>query len=1321
MMSVGSVPVDNGANFAPIPKKSRTIKTDKPRPHLCPICTRGFVRLEHLKRHQRAHTNEKPFLCVFCGRCFARRDLVLRHQYKLHPTLVSKNNEGSLDNSRNNSVSPGSDNSSDALKAEAAINDNIIKVSGNRATILPTPSNPLAKTTAELRKAAKVAESTGSSKESTPSTKYAKKVNKKRKTKNKEAGSNGNSSSTSPLVSPSIFPQPLNLNQKKDNNLSVPASRNKRHASFSASSAFTYFPDNVSLNGNDQEHQRENIEDLGEGIPHLVGFSTPQLSAQELIRKVMQTGTMDFEPLDLPPSLFGDENGQQMLGMQNGDSDFGVSLFNSNGVTKSNNERVDFINGKKKANTVDNTSTTNYIGDLPSSSMNNSNMKHANSSASLAAALSSMFAIPNQSSTNLANSGPSHQILTDLVTMGSSFGGSNGFNKNLHNNTSELDLFNYKNWKNNSYHDIFEAPSASKQKKRATFTTNDVTEIDDQIDGQNFKSPQSIPDSNQRGNTNTTSPDEDWTTKFIKDSDLEKYFDMDADHFNDIGFFHSNINDANQNSIKSNLPSGIASSQNSSNETSAINSSSNLPRLGNSVASPINSLSNKSAVNTPPVNIEQPSVNKVKNVEFKEFRELFNSHIDNYGLPNHMSKRTFEEEDIGAALERSVSSLFTSRQVELFRKNVNAANLSLFSNPSSASSSLNGSPRNSSEPLQKKQKHIPPPLAFFTEKFREQIVTMNNLTQTMFPSVNVLNHYVNLYQKEFHPYFSFIHLPSFVPSTENYPFLLSVAMIGALYAFHSNHAMILCKVARHNIRVYLEQTVKNQKVTPLWLIQSLVLLTFVGIFSDDLNVARSMNTQLMTLIRLIKKTNLNMPLENYCKPPIASNHALDYQNNPATFAKYKAQYTTPEQLEKDFQYFILAQTRIRTCHVVLIISNLFTSLVGLECCFHSIDLNCGVPCYHESLFSCPSSNEWAGKLEKYNIVLDSKFSLIELSNGEAKYANCMMYLSNGSQYVYDNTKVSKKTLLSLLITIHEKIFIERNNIRHENGDNIPLNDAKWRMSSRPMISVMVKHWESMYIKNGGLLVPTDENIKIINRDPAMRLIVPLHSFALIRKCLDLTPVMKQIYMHNWVGMNETMQLICCDWESLRESTTYALNIIDFWVITMDGLRNQSIGGTPIFTITCIFSAVLIVAEYMKHLEDWSNDVSSDINSQPNLKVSDRILWFKIFKVLKKVEGHLSSRDVGSETYSQFLRTQANGALDIGSLDEAYIESATKPDREISETLEVIKNSRLSTRSLYFGVRILGDAPVWPIAILFALALQCRAIHMEKSADKTLLH
>lgn len=75
------------------PKKSRCIKTNKPRPYLCPICTRGFVRHEHLKRHQRSHTRERPFLCVLCGRCFARKDLVIRHQQKLHPFLMDDSNQ----------------------------------------------------------------------------------------------------------------------------------------------------------------------------------------------------------------------------------------------------------------------------------------------------------------------------------------------------------------------------------------------------------------------------------------------------------------------------------------------------------------------------------------------------------------------------------------------------------------------------------------------------------------------------------------------------------------------------------------------------------------------------------------------------------------------------------------------------------------------------------------------------------------------------------------------------------------------------------------------------------------------------------------------------------------------------------------------------------------------------------------------------------------------------------------------------------------------------------------------------------------------------
>lgn len=70
-----------------IPPKSVIIKTDKPRPHVCATCTRSFVRLEHLKRHERSHTKEKPFQCPVCERCFARRDLLLRHRQKLHASF----------------------------------------------------------------------------------------------------------------------------------------------------------------------------------------------------------------------------------------------------------------------------------------------------------------------------------------------------------------------------------------------------------------------------------------------------------------------------------------------------------------------------------------------------------------------------------------------------------------------------------------------------------------------------------------------------------------------------------------------------------------------------------------------------------------------------------------------------------------------------------------------------------------------------------------------------------------------------------------------------------------------------------------------------------------------------------------------------------------------------------------------------------------------------------------------------------------------------------------------------------------------------------
>lgn len=1503
----------------PIPKKSALIKTDRPRPHACLICTRAFARLEHLRRHERSHTNEKPFQCAACGRCFARRDLVLRHQQKLHAGLINNTPPPShiSQNPNNGSDANPQSNPNEATTRKGKIyNSNIIEHKNNTDKIKPLPGQdslppaiPKQKKRAYNSQKSKVK----SASDSSTSKPTIKKPRNSSTSPNNEpnnkvpsstffdkpkgiSGNNGSSTllssatlgvvsqtnspdtklaSSDPLVAgtamaisdslfsdqaairsnsignsnevvssnivkdkPKVTTPPSSQNQRQNNNNRA---HHHRHASFSAASAISYtLPTEAKV-----IHDQESIPPA----PHQVEFSTPQLAAEVPIIFPFLFDPLDedyngqnsdpknVEPISWNAAYTNQTNNNMQLFNGNSNDALHDSLSSTPQDLFANNNNNQLGANRNNSNSNSPSPFMSLFGNFNNSSLgNNSTAYHPNSlfnnsaqhnsanDKSFAAALNANFQnnngyFANHQGMSSNNFNPLHS--GSLTPFGGVFsfhdylhvggvGGAAGFDEYDRDDAIQVPL---PNSQQNHASSISSATTLKKSESKSSTSSIPILQSQNSNDNSvNFYNGKN------RGDHPQQQPAlDDWLSEFIKTppSDMNidiNYVGFDHHHHNDNVHPHIQQPQHLQQHVQAHQPGsfshptpGLYSPRNHGSLTSAgdimsLFTDRQLDLFQQELLHQQFENSTNNHLLSSHKHQEQDLTSSNHSIQKNNGNALVNMAAFNMTPSNSTNSSTSPTSTASSTSNNNhntnkLSKLYSA--FDLHNTSSNNSNTSssfspgiVLSNNISSSghkitptgilaTSLGGSGSRSNT--------VNIDFDLFNKDIRHHILSKNGLQESQFPSIGELNSYIYLYWKEFDTYFPFIHLPSLESNINNIPLLLAIAAIGALYSFHSSNSLLLFNVSKKYIHHFLELSKQQQKAAnnhnstkyeefndeiPLWLVQCLTLNMFLGIFNNDESLNESVARQLNSLIYLLKKCNLHLPLENFLSPPSI------FENVDSNDVKGKAgKNTTPATLKNNFDYFVLAQSRIRTVHTILLVSILFDSLIGVPIILKSKDIKCGSPCENESLWNATSYTHWFLILMENHIIIDSKFVLVQLSNGE-NFKDLVNALENHNYMDLISKKVGLRTLLSLLMYIQETIYEQRiatreeemlnlaeenkfknkqKNLTKENGNDkknvikdssfvkstrVVTSQAeelriamKWRMHNRSVLESLIKYWELLFIKNNGVLIPNNSNLELINRSPILKLILPLLSFAKIRLCLSMTPILQRVWAKDWAGMNEQLQLIEHDSEALKESSRYALNIIELWIdlISVHNDAEKTSRKTPIFFLTCTFTAILFLSEYLYAIETLANDVSNEIsiasshNSDLNnknlqrkrnvLTAADTALFIRVSNILKKVSVTLApdNDNPQTRTYAEFLKIQAKGALNFDSAAINDFQNGSAGDHDSFEKLfNFIRHSRLSSKCLYLGIRILADAPIWPAAVLFAEALQARAVSISNN-------
>ncbi|KAG7193241.1 uncharacterized protein KQ657_001003 [Scheffersomyces spartinae] len=1360
----------------PIPKKSQQIRTDKPRPHICTICTRAFARLEHLKRHERSHTNEKPFQCAACGRCFARRDLVLRHQQKLHTSLPnvlrknstpsfsaapSKNRNDSMDSVTNeddaaaaeaattttttNTTSgtsgtsvgatlPGTPNSNNSSDNNTNTADHIIILHNNTLATAPLP-NDLKLKLHDINEQPDVSRpsfrNVSFTKNGGPvTTSHPSRMNSTSGAANATSRSRGSlSNGKSPQnVIPSPLPTSSNntppatemmssnyanlhnwgagggsgLAHKRNASVSslssldpiasskksaIPShiniskttkSHNLRHASFSASSGSSYVNIKDALN-------IEMHDTLAEEAPYMVDFATPQLYPTHY----------DLADVNNLPALDFNDFPMEWNATATVSEEFKSAAALHPLVTTDNfhNEEEGIHNENSiLSQPMTKTSSACYDPNIMSAYLfqNPNHPHHIKGTTPINVELTESPGDPNPKTmpTEPNTIGPGGRHTTPLDLMGTP--ATTPQLKDIPPPPPSVHASSNHGTSTSIISDRSStAPSPLKRKSTQSQspTTTAPSTNNSSIAGNVIKKPKLV---------NDELTDIDWLTEIINTSYSQNTIPTASHH---IGFIDS---PPNIDKLSSKLPLHTMSlalnlsqshvnsssySEQQQQQQSTTTATIKMPQIASTRPSQQNFLPGGHLLNNTNL-LPVPSGSEASLSPPSQPQQLHNHHqpIEHIGglgggplgagigtTTNNLNHQQRRGDDFEDYLE--IGSIFRNRQIDL-AKQQSSFSLVLLQIPKSELD-IFISPL--SQPYLMGVSNSP----YVTDDFRSRIIKMSNLPneKNYFPPLEDLNQYIKLYETEFNKYFPFIHMPSLrnlVYRNESIPLVLAMFAIGSLYSYHDSNSILLFNLSKFHIHNFFEKeiTLDNLqfKKVPLMVHQCLVLHIFISMFLNQSQMIDLTQRQLKSMIGLIKSTNFDKPLEKFLIPPNPNKDDADFN-----------------AIQLNFDYFIMAQSRIRTIHVFEMLLVFRNSLVGDPILFSTQMIKSGNHCSNENFWRCRDSGEW---FKEYCRVSGSTIitDIVGLSNGESNI------LSHLSTYESSKTPLSFFNLLSILIYIHEQIQNKR--VRYKAHDYV-----NWQLGVKPEVDDMLTQWEYIFFNNGGVLKVNSHNNHLLSLHHELKLILPMYWLAKIKLSVDLSGVLLQCIGSEWDAMNKEIDLLIFQIDGIREALPYAIEILQLWnhhLKIINDLKQTSL-RTPVFFVSCLFIAQLIILTYVQFLERERMLV---------LQVGDLVNYGKCERILMAIKNCLNNERTGQDLEILKEIHQLYDNLLEGT-DSVSNYTTNSNNKNFNKWVKAFKRVNLGVKSLYLGVNILADAPVWPLSMTYAEGLKKRAKYLTK--------